>query len=66
MIGGADKYMATCRRCFKSNVKIPVIPRRNGTCNKVLEMDSKKDDCSENGSASVEKITKGLADLEHI
>ena len=27
MIGGADKYMATCRRCFHTNVKIPASPR---------------------------------------
>ena len=56
--------MATCRRCFHSNVKIPVIPRRNGTCNNVIEMDSNKDNCSENGSVFVDEITKGLAELK--
>ena len=27
MIGGADKYMATCRRCYSTNVRIPSSPR---------------------------------------
>merc|ERR1719336_3314679 len=27
VIGGADKYMATCRRCYTTNVKIPSSPR---------------------------------------
>ena len=27
MIGGADKYMATCRRCYNTNVRIPSSPR---------------------------------------
>ena len=32
MIGGADKYMATCRRCFNKNVTIPNSPRPIGEC----------------------------------
>merc|ERR1712223_1685728 len=27
VIGGSDKYMATCRRCYNTNVKIPSSPR---------------------------------------
>ena len=27
MIGGSDKYMATCRKCFFANVTIPASPR---------------------------------------
>ena len=32
MIGGADKYMATCRRCHNTNVKIPCSPRPTLKC----------------------------------
>ena len=32
MIGGADKYMATCRRCYNTNVKIPSSPRPTLKC----------------------------------
>ena len=32
MIGGADKYMATCRRCHNTNVKIPSSPRPTLKC----------------------------------
>ena len=32
MIGGADKYMATCRRCHNTNVKIPCSPRPSSAC----------------------------------
>merc|ERR1712141_383577 len=28
VIGGSDKYMATCRRCFNSNAKTPRFPKR--------------------------------------
>ena len=28
MIGGADKYMAVCRACFKSPINIPASPRQ--------------------------------------
>ena len=28
VIGGCDKYMATCRRCFNSNAKAPLFPKR--------------------------------------
>ena len=27
VIGGSDKYMATCRKCFFANVTIPASPR---------------------------------------
>ena len=36
VIGGAEKYMATCRRCYTTNVRIPSSPRplENVTSNK--------------------------------
>merc|ERR1712141_835470 len=33
VIGGADKYMATCRNCFMASVKIPASPRATEKCN---------------------------------
>ncbi len=27
MIGGAETYMAACRRCFHSNLSVPASPR---------------------------------------
>ena len=33
VIGGSDKYMATCRRCFNSNAKTPLFPKRMAAYN---------------------------------
>ena len=46
MIGGAEKYMATCRRCFKSKVMIPASPRPNST--------KSKENCSTLGNMEIQ------------
>lgn len=56
VIGGAEKYMATCRSCYFADVKIPAIPRPKRDYNIDKENSSTFANRPENGSVSSESI----------
>merc|ERR1712060_738886 len=58
VIGGAEKYMATCRSCYMASVKIPASPRGLSKCNarsEFKENNSRLSNIDENENLSESK-----------